>query len=1208
MSNRLTWFREHKRQTLALLVIGLLAILFVTWWRGSRTDDVLYIALVCSEIEGYTDDCDMMHQATQLYLDQVNEEVDQVNGKRVEMLPLLDDQGTRYGARERAREIVEQDQALVVLGHYFSSASIAASPVYKGARIPAIAGVSLADALTRDSDWYFRVVPDTDLEGVFLANYVRQVMGHETVSILYDSHDDYSFSLATSFAYPFLGLGGTVEHQWDLYAQADNVDTQIARIVDGLLQDDPDLIFIASQQNEAYKFIVSLRRKGLMVPIVGGASMGDSAFAARFNEYSEERTRPGFFSDNIYASTPLIFDIAGERAQQFKSDYEERYQQEPNWVAAGAYDAVMLAVKAMRATGVQGDPRDRSAERTQIRDYLALLTSAEDAMPGVGGNIYLDELGDPVKSVVMGQFEKQHFISAPTQFVPVSDLAHISDLSTALAENQVLVVNGKYMYQTNVVYVGIDFNEISELDMKESTYKLDFYLWFRCQGDVHANDIQFINTVKDIDLGSPVAERTLGDVVYQAYRVVGTFKGDFDFRNYPFDQQRLEVRFQHADAMHDNLIYVVDQVGMQDTTSAALKIRLDQARALESLADWRVNRVGIFQDVFTTDSTLGNPRLFDADTATEYSRFNAFVEIERNATQFILKSMVNLFIVFFLAYLSLYLPLGHGARLSFATSALFTTALFHLSLTTSLPQIGYAVAMEYFFYAGYVLSVVLVFFQLIDLRLDTIQKDMDEEEQKNIEDKRLSFNRIGRIVYPLVLLFVVIAFTFRAGVIASTLESVQETLHIVSNLDIRALFSPDDNDTEMDEEIVLTLGSQHVDNKEQINRFLARFNTKYPHITVRFDPSRAYDVILQTQLENGMAPDLLYLSSFSASRPLFEMGHLESLQDLSGLNDSNFTQEARVPWTSDDGEPYAVPLMAVSHGIYYNVDIFEQLDLTIPTTWEELLATSRAIQDAGYVPFANSTGHEMNVDDIFMSLAPNFIGGREGREAYLSGERCFDDEHTVAAFQAVADLAPFLYSPQEKLISPDNRRMFLQAESPMLMGDSSDVAFFQARTPNFEWSVFAVPALAGQPEYITFHPDFAIGLNAASLHKEEAKLFLEWLTSAETAQAFTDELAGFFPIHRNAPALINEHANVFLSLNQMRGQDVRWASPMLRGGVPSGYRLMQDATVAVALGEMTPQEAAIMLQSGLRRWFEPAQRCDLTDQDAQSPLFIQETD
>jgi hypothetical protein len=81
----------------------------------------------------------------------------------------------------------------------------------------------------------------------------------------------------------------------------------------------------------------------------------------------------------------------------------------------------------------------------------------------------------------------------------------------------------------------------------------------------------------------------------------------------------------------------------------------------------------------------------------------------------------------------------------------------------------------------------------------------------------------------------------------------------------------------------------------------------------------------------------------------------------------------------------------------------------VPTTWQELLTAAQTIKDAGYIPFANASGDAWTIAEIvFMNLAPTFIGGYEGRQAYLSGERCFNDESMVNAFQAVADLGPFV--------------------------------------------------------------------------------------------------------------------------------------------------------------------------------------------------------
>ena len=82
-----------------------------------------------------------------------------------------------------------------------------------------------------------------------------------------------------------------------------------------------------------------------------------------------------------------------------------------------------------------------------------------------------------------------------------------------------------------------------------------------------------------------------------------------------------------------------------------------------------------------------------------------------------------------------------------------------------------------------------------------------------------------------------------------------------------------------------------------------------------------------------------------------------------------------------------------------------------------------------------------------MNLAPNFIGGYEGRQAYLNGERCFNDENAVAAFQAVADIAPFFPDGQEALTYYDSQQLFLQGQAAMWLGGSWDIPVFEKEAP-----------------------------------------------------------------------------------------------------------------------------------------------------------------
>jgi raffinose/stachyose/melibiose transport system substrate-binding protein len=395
------------------------------------------------------------------------------------------------------------------------------------------------------------------------------------------------------------------------------------------------------------------------------------------------------------------------------------------------------------------------------------------------------------------------------------------------------------------------------------------------------------------------------------------------------------------------------------------------------------------------------------------------------------------------------------------------------------------------------------------------------------------------------------------------------------------------------ETVALTMGSWRTDDIRQMNALFSAFNRVHPDIRVTFDPTPApeYNEVLDAQLEGGSAPDLFYLRSFGTSRRLYEKGYLAPLADLPGIQ-NQFTAATRAPWSTDDGRPYGVPFIATSHGVYYNQDAFKRLGLDIPSTWEAFLETAEKIKAAGLIPLANASGDGWTINEIvFFNLAPNFIGGREGRMAYLKGERCFNDGRMISAFGALRDLAPYLPKNQTLLRYTDSLQLFLQGKAVMWLGGSWDIPFFEASRPAFEWSVFAPPPPAGQPPFITFHLDAGMGLNAASPRKKAAKTFLAWMTTPEFGALLGNELPGFFPLHKNVPKLVNAHAQAFLALNQGRGTDVRLAWEKLRDGEPDGYMLTQNAAVAVVNGTMTPGQAADSLQHGLEQWFEPARKC-----------------
>jgi raffinose/stachyose/melibiose transport system substrate-binding protein len=190
------------------------------------------------------------------------------------------------------------------------------------------------------------------------------------------------------------------------------------------------------------------------------------------------------------------------------------------------------------------------------------------------------------------------------------------------------------------------------------------------------------------------------------------------------------------------------------------------------------------------------------------------------------------------------------------------------------------------------------------------------------------------------------------------------------------------------------------------------------------------------------------------------------------------------------------------------------------------------------------------------------------------------------------DLSVYLPENQSSLGYSDSQTLFKEEKALMFMSGSWEIPGFKEMERPFEWSVFPIPAPTGRQTVVTFHYDAGIGLNAASLHKQEAREFLQWLTTEEAATALGNELPGFFPMYDSSPiSLKDPQANRFLGWNQKYKTDVRWAWPMLRDGRPSGYDLMAAETKAVINDVLTPGEAANDLQKNLALWFEPAQTC-----------------
>ena len=716
---RFLWFEADcrvKYVAIAIVTILLSIALFGLVSKSSKTADTTPIPIaVMSTLASSANSGKELAEGVQLYIDTINRQGG-IKGHPLKLL-IYDDQTKAEVSKQVALEAANSP-ALAVIGHWTSDQAIAAGSVYKAHRLPAITGTANAEAVTANNPYFFRAVYDNSAVGRTLALYAQQVLEFKTASIILSKGNAFGESLSADFV-PDFKAGGTIKHIWEI--DPNNQELSIRKIVDELAADpDPEMVLLAltAQGQGLEEVIVAIKRRGLKVPLIGHQIK--EGFAKEFEKYPEEKVEPGFFTNGLYTDIPFLLDSAGADAQEFAIAYQNAYGHSPSLFSVKFYEATVLMVEALKKADIKLTAASRDRDREQVRAALAAIDSPQVAIGGLTGSLYFNNLRSighlPVK---MAQFHNYRLISAPEQFTPVIN-SELVDLPRELKAGTIVQSEGQYFWKQDVVYVGIDINQLSRVDQKNSSFTANFYLWFRYPGDAHATDVTFPGGTSLLpnqplfDPVKPLEAFTINGLNYRLYEIRGEFKSAFDLHKYPFDQQQLNIRFQNHSSSHDRLIYVIDTFGLRWPRTNTP----NEQKPYQSLQQWKFRGIHYAQETFRTTSTIGDPRLFNTNVRTDYPGFSATIAMQRRPIIFLVKNLLPLFLLTFVPLMALYFPHRLSKeRPPVVVSALITGIVLLVGNNNQLPEVGYTTALEYGFYIFFGLSLFSILVGIISDRL-----------------------------------------------------------------------------------------------------------------------------------------------------------------------------------------------------------------------------------------------------------------------------------------------------------------------------------------------------------------------------------------------------------------------------------------------------------------------------------------------------------
>ncbi|MEM3731057.1 MAG: hypothetical protein QW667_06915 [Candidatus Bathyarchaeia archaeon] len=248
------------------------------------------------------------------------------------------------------------------------------------------------------------------------------------------------------------------------------------------------------------------------------------------------------------------------------------------------------------------------------------------------------------------------------------------------------------------VMVGVWLVNVEKVDLAASSYRLDFYLWFKFNSsEISLGDVKEFEFVNGFPTKYEVSANEMRG--YLEYRVRGDFIKTFDFSRYPYETHKLTIEIEHKNLNASFLVFEAD------TTSA-----VDEAI---NVAGWEL---GDFE-VFETKHSYG-----EEDGGETYSRLVFSIDLKRPIISSFIKSVLPVIVITTISLLAFFIsPQNFAQRIGLGVTTLMSATAFHLSLLSGIPPVGYLTLADRMMLSVYIiflynLSASVYIMKLVDAK------------------------------------------------------------------------------------------------------------------------------------------------------------------------------------------------------------------------------------------------------------------------------------------------------------------------------------------------------------------------------------------------------------------------------------------------------------------------------------------------------------
>lgn len=348
------------------------------------------------------------------------------------------------------------------------------------------------------------------------------------------------------------------------------------------------------------------------------------------------------------------------------------------------------------------------------------------------------------------------------------------------------------------------------------------------------------------------------------------------------------------------------------------------------------------------------------------------------------------------------------------------------------------------------------------------------------------------------------------------------------------------------------------------------------HVTGASIDGETYKTKLTIELSSSSPPDLYYSWEGGRGAELVANGfsaNLDPYYAKYGWDKS--LVPAGVQLASINGHKHFVPTEMCASVVWYRPDIYQKLGLTVPKTWDELLANAQKAKSAGMAGFMLANQKKWPSQFMWSAILVN-KHGLDTYDAVIGNKIPWTDPRIVDATAVMEKLAKDGLFEQSFNSIDVGPAMVPWSQGKVLhwYQGSFNLGRFRGEKPQccvvpMDW--FALPPIAGKKATMSVFAEDTIMIHSKSKNPDAAAEFLNWMVSKE---AMTKKLEIDKPFPSNVSADLSRLTPMEQRLGKAMGEAGSFTFMHVDHAVsPAISDKFLDGLQGVLAGAMSPQQA-----------------------------------